>query len=135
MKNKNIFLGLFLAAMIVGGIILYTFSRFNNNTIPSGSESSVNVSFIDGKQIIDVTAKGGYAPRTTMAKAGIPTVLRIKTQSTFDCSSALTIPKLRYQKSLSVTGIEEIIVNPDQAQGTLRGVCSMGMYSFKVTFN
>lgn len=134
MKNKSIFLGVMIAVILVGGIIWYALEGTNNPT-PSNGQPSSNVSVVDGKQLIDIMAKGGYSPRATVAKAGIPTVLRIKTQGTFDCSSALTIPKLNYQKSLSATGVEEIIVNPNQAQGTLQGVCSMGMYSFKIAFN
>jgi plastocyanin domain-containing protein len=134
MKNKSIFLGVMIVVILVGGILWYALSRTNDPT-STNSESSSNVSVVGGKQIIDIIAKGGYAPRAMIAKAGIPTVLRIKTQGTFDCSSALTIPKLNYQKSLSATGVEEITINPNQAQGTLQGVCSMGMYSFKITFN
>lgn len=134
MKNKSIFLGVMIAVILGGGILWYILSGTNNPT-PTNGEPSSNVSVVDGKQIIDIIAKGGYAPRTMIAKAGMPTVLRIKTQGTFDCSSGLTIPKLKYQKSLPATGVEEITVNSDQAQGTLQGVCSMGMYSFKIVFN
>jgi plastocyanin domain-containing protein len=135
MKNKNIFFGVLVAVILVGGVVWYAVSGPNNNSVQPNSQPSANVSVVDGKQYIDITAKGGYAPRTMIAKAGLPTVLRIKTQGTFDCSSGLTISKLNYQKSLPATGEEDITVNPDQAQGTLQGVCSMGMYSFKVAFN
>jgi plastocyanin domain-containing protein len=135
MSSKNIFLAVFAVIILGGGLVWYALSRTDKNGVQSNLEPSQNVSIVDGKQIIEITAKGGYAPRSTVAKAGIPTVLRVKTQGTFDCSSALTIPKLNYQKSLSATGVEEITVNPDQAQGTLQGMCSMGMYSFKIAFN
>ncbi|MFZ5391041.1 MAG: hypothetical protein ACOZAJ_02075 [Patescibacteria group bacterium] len=89
----------------------------------------------NGVQYINITAKGGYYPRSLKATAGLPTVLRIETNNTFDCSAALTIPKLDYQKFLSPTGVEDISLTANQAKGTLRGVCSMGMYSFAVKFD
>lgn len=89
---------------------------------------------VDGKQIIDITAKGGYLPRVVTAKAGVPTVLRMNTSGTFDCSASLVIPRLSYQKFLQPSGSEDIAIAPEQARGTLQGLCAMGMYSFKVIF-
>ncbi len=134
MKSKTIFLGSIFSIVLVGGIILFSLLSRNNGSTPTGG-ASTNVSVVDGKQYIDIMAKGGYSPRSIVAKAGMPTVLRVKTQGTFDCSSGLTIPKLKYQKNLLPTGVEEILVSADQAQGSLQGVCSMGMYSFKIAFN
>ncbi|MBU1039068.1 hypothetical protein KKC17_02460 [Patescibacteria group bacterium] len=105
---------------------------------PAGEPVSGDSSLVymeDGVQYINITAKGGYYPRSLLATANQPTVLRIKTNNTFDCSTALTIPKLNYQKFLSPSAVEEINLTATQAQGTLRGVCSMGMYSFAVKFD
>ena len=33
------------------------------------------------------------------------------------------------------TGSEDIAITPEQAHGTLNGVCSMGMKSFKILFD
>ena len=103
-----------------------------------GSQSSGGASgvatVVDGKQFIDITAKGGYSPRVVTAKAGMPTVLRVQTNGTFDCSASLVIPKLSYQKFLQSSGTEEIIISPEAAQGTMKGLCSMGMYSFEIDF-
>ncbi|PIS43470.1 hypothetical protein CO131_02350 [Candidatus Kaiserbacteria bacterium CG_4_9_14_3_um_filter_50_16] len=89
---------------------------------------------VDGKQIIDITAKGGYSPRVVVAKAGIPTMLRINTNGTFDCSASVVIPKLSYQKFLQPSGTEDIEITAEKAQGTLQGLCSMGMYNFQIKF-
>ncbi|MDO8522581.1 MAG: cupredoxin domain-containing protein [bacterium] len=105
---------------------------FSSRT-PSAYNGSA-VSIVDGKQIIDISAKGGYSPRVVLARAGIPSVLRVSTRGTFDCSSSLVIPKLQYQKFLSPTGTEEIPISPEQAQGTMQGLCSMGMYNFQIRF-
>ena len=89
---------------------------------------------VDGKQIIDISAKGGYSPRVVEAKSRVPTVLRVNTQGTFDCSASLVIPKLSYQKFLQPSAIEEILISAEQAQGTLQGLCAMGMYGFQIKF-
>jgi Cu+-exporting ATPase len=96
--------------------------------------TSPAVTLVDGTQYIDISAKGGYSPRIVDATAGIPTVLRVSTRGTFDCSSSLVIPKLSYQKFLSPTETEEIAIAPEKAQGTLQGLCSMGMYNFQIRF-
>jgi plastocyanin domain-containing protein len=97
-------------------------------------DSVTSVSIVDGVQMIDITAKGGYSPRVVSAKAGIPTNLRVATNGTYDCSASLVIPKLSYQKFLQPTAIETITIPADKAEGTLQGLCSMGMYGFQIRF-
>lgn len=98
------------------------------------SEPPSNVTTVDEKQVIVLTAKGGYSPKVTTAKADTPTVIKMVTKGTFDCSSSLSIPKLGYQTNLSPTGETSIDV-PAQPKGTmLEGVCSMGMYTFSIKF-
>ena len=92
-----------------------------------------NVNMVDGKQVVEVSAKGGYSPRKTIAKAGIPTILRLKTNGTFDCSSAIRIPSLSISKNLPATGTTDIDLNSPQP-GLFTGICSMGMYSFEIDF-
>ena len=46
---------------------------------------------MDGIQYVDISAKGGYSPRVVTAKVSVPTVLRMKTSGTFDCSASLVI--------------------------------------------
>jgi plastocyanin domain-containing protein len=90
---------------------------------------------IAGKQVIKIGAKAGYAPRITLAKAGVPSLIKFETNSTFDCSASLAIPDLNYKTILPPTGVTELDV-PEQEAGTvLRGLCSMGMYSFEIRFS
>lgn len=100
----------------------------------SGSTAVPAAVMVDGKQIIELTAKGGYSPRVVVAKAGVPTVLRVTTRGTFDCSASVVIPKLSYQKFLQPSGTEDIAISAEQAQGTLQGLCAMGMYNFQIKF-
>lgn len=103
---------------------------------PNASYAPVsNVYMADGKQIIEIDAKGGYSPQVTFAKANIPTVLKVKTEGTFDCSSALSIPSIGYNGNLAATGVTEIEVPVQKEGAELQGLCSMGMYNFSVRFN
>ncbi len=95
---------------------------------------SRNVSTADDVQIIDITAKGGYAPATTTAKAGVATRIRVKTNATFDCSSALRIPSIGYSKNLPPSGTTDIDLPAQDAGTTLTALCSMGMYRFSISF-
>ncbi len=92
-----------------------------------------NVSIEDGKQIVEIRAKGGYLPRKSTAKAGVPTVIRFDTNSTFDCSSSVTIPSMNISKSLPPSGTTDIDIGI-QKVATLYGTCGMGMYPFEVEF-
>lgn len=128
MKNLPMILSVLVAALVIGGAIVF-------GQKPDGSGQVVqNVSMEGEKQIIEIDAKGGYSPKLTTAKAGVPTVLRLKTNGTYDCSSAVTIPSLGFRKNLDATGITEVEVPVHVAQGTLEGTCAMGMYNFSVRF-
>src|SRR3990167_8094008 len=64
-----------------------------------GEKTSVqNVEIKNGVQYITIDAKGGYSPRTSSAKADIPTKLIIKTDGTYDCSASLVIRSIGFQK-------------------------------------
>lgn len=125
-------LSILIAGALIGGAIMLGGQSNSNN---SSSQDVNNVTIVDGKQIITINAKGGYFPKVTVAQAGIPTIIKVDTQGTFDCSSALTIPSLGIRKTLPPTGETEIEVPPQEAGTTMRGLCSMGMYSFQVDFN
>lgn len=126
MKSTSI--SLIVAVAIITGVIIFT-----------GGEGSTsagvvnNVSIVEGKQIIEISAKGGYQPRKSVAKAGVPTVIRFNTKGTFDCSSSVRIPSLNISKFLPQSGSTDIDIGNGQA-GTLQGSCGMGMYPFEVEF-
>lgn len=125
------------------GVVVIAFALFGimnsfttlGITLPSSSSSaqSGNVSIIDGKQIIDLTAKDGYSPARSVAKAGMPTILRFTTNGTFDCSSSVRIPSMSLFKSLSLSGQTDIDLGSPKI-GILQGSCGMGMYPFQVDF-
>lgn len=88
----------------------------------------------DGRQIIEITAKNGFLPSSVTARAGVNTVLRVKTSNTIDCSNVLNIPSLGVSKQLPLSGNTDIEI-PAQASGSeISGTCSVGHYSFRVKF-
>jgi plastocyanin domain-containing protein len=136
--SHRIVFGIVALGVVIGaGILLLPHGGGGRGTsvgAPSTIAEEGRATTQNGMQVVDVTAQGGYSPRTTRAQAGTTTVIRMKTQDTYDCSSALVIPALGYQAYLPATGVTEISVPADRAQGTLEGLCSMGMYRFSIVF-
>lgn len=119
-----------IAAVLISGAIM--FSGRSSSASDSGANAN-NVSIVDGKQIIEIGVKGGYHPKISAAKAGIPTVLRFSTNGTFDCSSSIRIPSMGINKILPSSGDTDIdLGSPTVA--ALQGTCGMGMYSFQINF-
>lgn len=124
---KSTIISILFAALLVGGVILLT-----NNEGDDLSDGN-NVTVVDGKQIIEIRAKGGYQPRASIAKAGLPTVIRFNTEGTFDCSSAVRIPSLGISQVLPASGVTDMEIGVGQV-GVLQGSCGMGMYPFEIDF-
>ncbi len=129
MKTKLLF-GLCIALGVYGLIVLIRWQP-QNNTATAGT--STNVAVENGTQYIDLTAKGGYAPRKTMAKAGLPTVLRVTTNGTYDCSSSIVVPQAKVSMYLPDSGVTPIDLGTPVA-GITSGTCGMGMYNFEIEF-
>ena len=129
----KVIFGLILTAVLVfGGYLL--FQGLN----PDRGESSAtekpagsNVTIVDGKQIVEITAKGGYLPRISTVKADLPTILRFDTNGTFDCSSNVRIPSMNISQALPPSGKTDIALGILE-KGMLQGTCGMGMYPFQI---
>lgn len=121
-------------AIVIGVVIIGGAFFLIKPSAPKVADAPVNnVSMVDGKQIIEISAKGGYQPRKSIAKAGIPTILRFDTKGTFDCSSSVRIPSMNISQALPQTGSTDIDVGTQKVT-TLQGTCGMGMYPFEVDF-
>ncbi len=125
---KNIAISILIALVLI--VVAFIIAKGRVSTTLSNVN---NISVIDGKQIIDLTAKGGYSPGKSIAKAGIPTILRFTTNGTFDCSSSIRIPSMNVSKNLALAGITDIDLGSPKV-GILRGSCGMGMYPFEIDF-
>jgi uncharacterized protein len=130
--NKTVSIIITTGFVIALGIIFIGGSQ--NSIDTTAVQAGQNVEIRDGIQYITINAKGGYFPKLSTAKAGIPTKLVMKTNGTYDCSSALVIRSIGYQEILSQTGEEVIDVGTPEAGVPLQGMCSMGMYNFEIQF-
>lgn len=130
--NKTISISIALVLVVSIGIIFFV----QSGTTPDATDAvpGNNVEMRDGVQYITISARGGYTPRNSTAESGIPTKLVVKTNGTYDCSLALVIRSIGYQKMLPQTGEEIIDLGVPQQKSTIQGTCSMGMYNFKLSF-
>ena len=131
--HKTILIIITLGLVVSLGIIF--FGGPKDETSSMSNQADQNVEMRDGVQYITIKAKGGYAPKISTAKAGIPTKLVITTDGTYDCSSSLVIRSMGYQKVLAQTGEETIDLGIPEAGTPLQGTCSMGMYNFVINFS
>jgi|SRR3989344_7640854 len=126
--KQQVTVSIFIALVLIVGAFL-----LSRGSAKSSNGATNNVSIVDGKQIIEIRAKGGYLPRKSFAKAGAPTILRFDTNGTFDCSLSVRIPSLGISKTLPISGVSDIALGSQQA-GVLYGTCGMGMYPFEIDF-
>ena len=80
--QKNTIISIIISIAFVGGTLYFISDRSSS----SGGEvaQSQNVEIRDGIQYVTVTAQGGYSPRVTEIKGGLPTKLIVKTDATTD---------------------------------------------------
>lgn len=130
-----IIVAIIIAAIVIFFAISYTGGVSSNSDDGNVNvkETANNVSVVDGKQIIEIKAKGGYSPEHSFAKAGVPTILRLNTNGTFDCTSIVRIPSMNINQNLPMTGITDINLGV-QGVSTLQGTCGTGTYPFDIKF-
>lgn len=98
-----------ITSLIVTGLLVIVLAVIFMNRSPSdGSPGTSNVAIKNGVQYVTVNAKGGYSPKTSTIKAGIPTKLIVKTDNTYDCSSSLVVQSVNYRSMLAATGETEV---------------------------
>lgn len=127
-SNITIIISILFTGLIIVGAIY-----FSGKSTNSGEKIVDNSTIIDGKQIIEIKAKGGYIPIHSRSKAGIPTILRVDTNGTFDCSSNIRIPSMNISQNLPLTGTTDIDIGVQEV-GIFQGTCGMGMYPFDIKF-
>jgi len=134
--KSNIILAaiLIVGVSILGFITFYKPSSAGNNATPTTIATADNVHVENGQQIVEITAKGGYSPQTSLAKSGLPTILRVKTAGTFDCSSSISIPQLSFSTFLNATDSKDIPIPAQKPGSVINGLCGMGMYNFEIKF-
>ena len=129
--KKNIIISIVICVAIIGGAIYFLSDK--SAVSESGNViQSQNIEVRNGVQYVDITAKGGYSPRVTEIKGGLPTKLIVKTNGTYDCSASLVIRSANFQKILQPTGEEIIDLGILKPGDKVQGICGMGMYSFQI---
>ena len=125
----KIFTSVLMVSLLIGFVLVIT--RGSSTSSIGGNVN--NVSIVDGKQIVDLTVRGGYSPQKSVAKAGIPTIVRFYTNGIYDCSSSVRIPSMNLTKNLESSGTTDIDLGISK-EGILHGSCAMGMYPFEINF-
>ncbi|MFZ1626481.1 MAG: cupredoxin domain-containing protein [Candidatus Moraniibacteriota bacterium] len=120
-----------LIATVALAILGYMLFQVKEPVVVGQQEPVNNVSIVDGQQVVRLSAKAGYLPRVSEVKAGLPTILRVDTQGTFDCSSQIRVPSLDISRSLPPSGVTDIALGTLEP-GVLHGTCGMGMYPFEL---
>ena len=128
--QKNTIISIVVSVALIGGALYLVSDRTasSDGRVPH----SQNVEVKDGVQYVIITAKGGYSPRVTEIKGGLPTKLVVKTDGTYDCSASLAVRSVGFQKILQPTGEEVIDLGTPKAGDEVQGVCGMGMYNFQI---
>jgi plastocyanin domain-containing protein len=123
--------------LLITMAIIFIIGAIKSYEVPNSSSTTPNsnVTVVNQQQIVKILAKGGYSPRSTTAKANMPTTLQIETNNTYDCSSSLSIPSIGYRSYLPPLGKTDIPIPAQKPGTTLQGLCSMGMYNFQINFN
>ncbi len=127
---KPLFFSILIASIL---IVFAFFVTHGGSSAKQRASVENNTTIVNGKQIIEIRARGGYQPQRSIAKAEISTVLRFVTSGSFDCSSAVRIPSLQISKNLPSSGTTDIDIGVSK-QGVLQGMCAMGMYPFEIDF-
>jgi len=115
-----------------------TESTSANKTTSGGTETTAAAQTTkpQDQQIIEVTANSrGYSPRKIEAKAGVPTILVMKSDGAYGCERSFNIPSLNVSEILPENGETRFDLGTQDAGTKIVGVCSMGMYSFQIIFN
>lgn len=128
---KTVVPSILIAILLIWGATVASKNRPLQN--PDTGTPINNVTIVDGTQIVELNAKGGYSPRRSVAQANIPTIIRFQTSGTFDCSSSIRIPSININKILPSTGTEDIDIG-SQPISVFKGSCGMGMYPFEIEF-
>lgn len=130
--QKNLIVAVGVGVLIILGALFMRGDRADTTKV-APTDITSNVSMEGEKQVVTIGAKGGYLPEVSVAKAGIPTIVRFNTTGTFDCSASVSIPGRDVSQVLPQTGTTDIDIGINE-KGPLEGSCGMGMYPFEIEF-
>jgi Cu+-exporting ATPase len=79
-----------------------------------------------GRQVVDITVKGGYSPNLIRVQAGTPVRLRFDRQENSDCTARVVFPDFRKSASLAAFGTTTLDLEV-QEPGEYSWACGMNM--------
>ena len=79
-----------------------------------------------GRQVIDITVRGGYSPNLVRIEAGKPVRLRFDRQENSDCSARVVFPDLRKSATLAAFGTTTLDLDITEP-GEYSWACGMNM--------
>jgi len=79
-----------------------------------------------GRQVVDITVRGGYSPNLVRIEAGKPVRLRFDRQENSDCSARVVFPDLRKSASLAAFGTTTLDLEITEP-GEYAWACGMNM--------
>ncbi len=130
MKNTPLIISILLSISLIGLTLIF----INNKSKVLGDTQSV-VTFENEIQIVNVKATSkGYFPQKIEAKANTPTILRMESENSYGCERSFRIPSLNIIEVLPQEGSTDIDLGSPANGENILGSCSMGMYTFTITF-
>lgn len=125
-----------LSLLISGLLVYYAISPNDVSSKSVKSESkTTNITIEDEKQIVSIiSTAGGYSPSKTVAQANMPTILRMNSQNSYGCERSFRIPKMNINEILPTEGTTDIDLGTPEKGEEIFGSCSMGMYTFTISF-
>jgi Cu+-exporting ATPase len=79
-----------------------------------------------GRQVVDITVRGGYSPNRVTVEAGKPVRLRFDRQENSDCSARVVFPDLRKSATLAAFGTTTLDLDITEP-GEYSWACGMNM--------
>ena len=109
-------------AVVVGGIALIAALAWYF----FGPRTAVGAQLEGGRQVVDITVRGGYSPNLVRIEAGKPVRLRFDRQENSDCSARVVFPDLRKSASLAAFGTTVLDLDITEP-GEYSWACGMNM--------
>lgn len=91
-----------------------------------GPRTATHAKAEGGRQVVDITVKGGYSPNLVRVEAGTPVRLRFDRQDNSDRTSRVVFPDFRRSVSLAAFGTTTLDLDIDEP-GEYSWACGMNM--------
>lgn len=85
----------------------------------------------DGRQVVEVTIRGGYFPARIVARPGVPIRIAFRREDDDRCTERVVFSAPRLERHLASAGTT-IVDLPAQPAGEVRFTCGMGRYRGRI---